>query len=88
MKDRNRRTTETDHGKTGRPPIQRRAKVVSFHRDALAIVGTPLPGHPLIGRPDSLHALNPWVRSVFRARKGIEMRSGALRHLDACGMTL
>lgn len=88
MKDRNRRTTEIDHGKTGRPPIQRRTKVVSFQRDALAIVGTPLPGHPLVGPPDSLHVPNPLARGVFRGMEGFEMRSGALRHLDACGMAL
>lgn len=38
---------------------------VSFHRDALAIVGTPLLGHPLVGRPDPLHTPNPLAHGAF-----------------------
>lgn len=42
---------------------------VSFHRDALAIVGTPLPGHPLVGRSDPLHTPNPLAHGVFEQGK-------------------
>lgn len=38
---------------------------LSVHRDGLAIVGTPLAGHPLIGRPDPLHTPNPLAHGSF-----------------------
>ncbi|WP_244993442.1 hypothetical protein [Rhodococcus qingshengii] len=38
---------------------------LSVHRYGLAIVGTPLPGHPLIGRPGPLHTPNPLAHGSF-----------------------
>lgn len=38
---------------------------VTFHRGTLALVGNPMPDHPLIGRPDPLHTPNPLAHGTF-----------------------
>lgn len=58
----------------------------TFHRGALAIVGTLLNGHGLIGRPGPLRTPNPLAHGVFDRGEGVEMSSDASGDLIAGGM--
>ncbi|EKT80491.1 hypothetical protein WSS_A21993 [Rhodococcus opacus M213] len=54
---------------------------MTLHRSGLAILGEPLPDHPLIGRPDPLHTPNPLAHGVITgevARSGRKPDPGHL----------